>query len=285
MVMGRPKKNSVDYFPHDTKHGKTIKILKTKHGNDGVATWWAVLELLGCSEGHYYDCREIFNWEFLLSETLLDGVSVTEILNTLSLLGAIDAELWEQKILYSQNFVNRISDVYGKRGTEIPRKPEFLSQKTQSAVVSVTESAQSKVKEIKEKKIKVKEKETVSLIKDKMARFSPPDSPERKVEQTAKEVIDMYNRVTGGNDFPYRGGYWHSIKNLIRDGVPFEDFEKVLRKKLKDYWFVTNVGVNPNSIYGDKFDVYLREDESLYKSNEKGMVDIDAMVAEAEERD
>lgn len=54
--MARPTKETVDYFPHFVKCGRTIFILESKYGNDGYAFWFKLLEILGDTEGHYYDC-------------------------------------------------------------------------------------------------------------------------------------------------------------------------------------------------------------------------------------
>jgi len=154
-MAGRPKKNTVDYFPHYVNHGKTIQILSTKYGNNGKAFWWTLLEILGSTENHYYDCNNSFNWEFLLSKTLLDDISATEILNTLVSLDAIDAEFWKVKVIWCQKFINNIEDVYRKRGAEIPQRPEYLLQKYGLPIISVTENTQSKVKDSKVKDSKV----------------------------------------------------------------------------------------------------------------------------------
>lgn len=45
--MARPKKQTVDYFPHFVKGGRTIFILENKFGNDGYAFWFKLLEILG----------------------------------------------------------------------------------------------------------------------------------------------------------------------------------------------------------------------------------------------
>ncbi len=70
--MARPKKKGVDYFPHDCVTGKTIFILEQKYGNDGYAFWFKLLEFLGTKEGHYLDCHNIEDIEFLQAKTHLD---------------------------------------------------------------------------------------------------------------------------------------------------------------------------------------------------------------------
>lgn len=127
--MARPQKQTVDYFPHDTdaSRGKTLSILQTKYGNDGYAFWFKLLELLGSSEGHYYQYKEEVDIEFLVSYT---GVSRREtaflVLETLAKLGAIDFELYQNQVIWCQKFVDRIEDAYRDRVTHTPQRPSFL---------------------------------------------------------------------------------------------------------------------------------------------------------------
>ena len=121
--MSRPQKNTVDYFPHIIQNGKTMFVIESKYGNDGYAFWFKLLELLGSSNNHVYDCNKPDNWEFLLAKTKVSNDIGNEILNTLSKLDAIDSHLWQNKIIWCQNFVDGIADVYKRRTVEIPKKP------------------------------------------------------------------------------------------------------------------------------------------------------------------
>jgi hypothetical protein len=162
--MARPKKATVDYFPHMVKHKKTIHIIRNRFGNDGYTFWFVLLEILGSTENHYYDCRNTLSWEFLVAETRVSADICTEILELLATLDAIDAELWSMRVIWCQNLVDGIASVYIKRKTEIPKSPHFLLQKpdsgghpvaeTQHTEVSVTENRQSRVEEsrVEEKK-------------------------------------------------------------------------------------------------------------------------------------
>ena len=145
--MARPSKQTIDYFPHFVDHKKTMFIIENLWGNDGYAFWFKLLELLGSTAGHAYDCNKPGNWAFLLAKTRLSEVSATEILNKLAELDAIDQELWEQRVVWSQNFVSGLEPVYKKRKVEMPVRPSFRYPKPTSAVVSGAETPQSKVKE------------------------------------------------------------------------------------------------------------------------------------------
>jgi hypothetical protein len=147
--MARPVKNTVDYFPHDSNHKTTIYILEEKYGNDGYAFWFKLLELLASTEGHFYDCRKPGKWEFLQAKTHFSEDKCLEILNLLVELEAIDKDLWGEKVIWSDNFISRIADVYKNRRVEIPSRPNFYKEKPDDVEVSTDENPQSKVKESK----------------------------------------------------------------------------------------------------------------------------------------
>ena len=165
--MARPKRQTVDYFPHFVKGGRTIFILEDRFGNDGYAFWFKVLEILGEAEGHFYDCSNGSNWAFLLAKTHLTEEEANNIISVLIDLGKIDAELWAAKrILWVENFVKNLSEVYRTRHTDLPLKPcfepekpvkeEVISEKTEVqegfSAGKHTKEKESKGEERKEKK-------------------------------------------------------------------------------------------------------------------------------------
>lgn len=174
--MARPKKETVDYFPHFTNSGKTLYILEGEFGNDGYAFWFKLLELLGSSDGHVYNCRNTPSWKFLLAKTKVDEDTASKILDTLAELEAIDQELWKYKVIWSDNFVDNLQPVYSNRKTQLPNKPiitsnndstdELLPVETEESELTMIKNLQSKVKESKVKdsieKNNKEEKETGS---------------------------------------------------------------------------------------------------------------------------
>ena len=127
--MARPAKVKVDYFPHVTQTGKTIAILEARWGNDGYAFWFKTLELLGSSESFCYDCNKPSDWEYLLSKTRVTEALATDILKKLAEIDAIDAELWAEKIIWSDHFASNLQPMFDKRKSAPPKKPEFPERK------------------------------------------------------------------------------------------------------------------------------------------------------------
>lgn len=144
--MARPKKKGVDYFPHDCITGKTIFILEQKFGNDGYAFWFKLLEFLGTKESHYLDCNDTEDMEFLQAKTKLGEDFIFKILDLLSNLKAIDPELWQKKIVWSQRFVDGVAVVYTNRKTETPRRPDYyiVSTDNNPAPIDISEQSTSK---------------------------------------------------------------------------------------------------------------------------------------------
>lgn len=128
--MGRPRKQTVDYFPHFVStDSRTRFILEQNWGNDGYAFWFKLLELLCRSEGHYYDLSEAANGKYLEALMKVDAETASNILDTLADLGNIDRDLWEErKVVWCQNLVDNLQDVYSKRTVSAPVRPFTESQ-------------------------------------------------------------------------------------------------------------------------------------------------------------
>lgn len=156
----RPNKQTVDYFPHYAKPGKTIFILQNKFGNDGYAFWFKLLELFSVNNNHFIDCRNLDQWEYLLAYTGVNEDIAINIINTLLNLGKIDPVFWENKVLFSENFFENIKIVYERRKNECMNKQDLCkhlhikcNHKPDSNELLYHRNTQRKGKEIKGKEI------------------------------------------------------------------------------------------------------------------------------------
>lgn len=186
--MARPIKNTVDYFPHIIKHGKTMFVLESKYGNDGYAFWFKLLELLGSSNGQVYDYNNPADWEFMLAKTKVDEETANNILKTLASVNAIDKELLEKKLIWSDNFIKNIEDVYKRRKQEIPQKPISTNNKSinvNNNPININKNTQTKLKETKLNKTK----EVYSLRFEEIYKKYPNrDSKEKSKEHFIKSI-------------------------------------------------------------------------------------------------
>lgn len=234
--MGRLKKIGVDYFPHDTKSGKTMFTLESQYGNDGYAFWFKLLELLGVQENHAYDCNKPADWLFLIAKTKVTEEQAEGILNTLAQLDAIDAELWEQKIIWSQNFVDRLTEVYRKRGTDAPTKPnncdkntDFRDRNTTSEDIPAPESTQRELKKRELNKTKEKEtKETTKGDKPPAAEAASKEPiPFKKIQELFLETCPSYPaiRAINGQRKKAVAARWNEHKDIEVFKAVFEKAE------------------------------------------------------------
>jgi hypothetical protein len=84
-----------------------------------------------------------------VEKTRVSEVTATEILNKLSELDAIDKLLWQERVIWCQNFVEGVADVYKKRNTGLPTKPKCSFRRENPTTTNITGDGnpQSKVKE------------------------------------------------------------------------------------------------------------------------------------------
>ena len=132
-MMARPKKNTVDYFPHDCHWSKELEIFINKHGNKGYAFYFRLLELLGVTPDHKYDCSKPIDYQYLVSKTEVDEQKLEVYIERLVSIGVIDEELWKEKKIWVQSFVDSVAEVYEKRITQLPTKEGFRPENSTSA--------------------------------------------------------------------------------------------------------------------------------------------------------
>lgn len=221
--MARPKKQTVDYFSHDTDagQGRTLSVLQNKYGNDGYAFWFQLLELLGRSPGHYYNFKEATDWEFLLAKTHISRPETARsVLETLATLNAIDLELYEQGIIWSQNFVDRLADVYVRRRENKPVKPVSAAETPLKPTVTdllLTETPQSKVKETIVKDSKV-------LTPKGGQRKAPSSTKKEEKDSIVNEIFAEMRSYLGYPDkisqdpIPSYGKEGQAIKRMLTRG-------------------------------------------------------------------
>jgi uncharacterized phage protein (TIGR02220 family) len=185
-----------------------------------------LLEIIGTQSEHYYDCRNPADWLFLIAKTRVSEVTATEILNTLSQVDAIDSELWRERVIWIQKFVDRLGDVYKKRGAEIPVKPSFCTGNPAADDIPVPESTQSKG-------TKVKEVKEIILYLNKKAGTSF-----RETSQKTKDLI----QARFNEDFTLEN-FFTVIDNKVTEWLG-GDMQKYLR---------------PETLFSNKFEGYLNQ--------------------------
>ncbi len=226
--MPRPRKATVDYFPHYVNHKKTIMILEGKYKNDGYAFWFKLLEILGETENHYFDCNDSYNWMFLLTKTLVDDEMATEILNLLANLNAIDPELWLSKVIRSQNFIDNLHTVYNRREINVYSKADIMGlmyTETPLNGVSVGINPQSKGKERKGKERKVNK--------------GNPEASKMNYNKIANEIIEYFNTITKRECLISENNRGYIIPRL-KEGHTIEQAKKAIDNICASQWHQEN---------------------------------------------
>lgn len=228
--MGRPRKQTVDYFPHFVNAGsKTKFILEQNWKNDGYAFWFKLLELLGRSEGHYYDCSNRANETYLVALMQVDKETASDILTMLAELGNIDKELWEErKIIWCQSLVDNLQDVYSKRTVSIPTRPftevPTPPPKVEASTEKKPDTGNDKPETPKRKRGRPKKPEVPKL---KYAEFvSMTEEEYGKLltaygEDKTKRAIEILDNYKGANGKTYKSDY-RAILNWVMDRVTEE---------------------------------------------------------------
>jgi len=113
--MARTPKLTIDYFPHQIGNGKKMFTIEKKYGNDGYATWFKILEILGETDNHYLDLSIKTNLMYVASKCNVSEELLIEIVDDLCNLEEIDSELWKIQVIWNQKFIDNIQTAYNKR--------------------------------------------------------------------------------------------------------------------------------------------------------------------------
>ena len=125
--MARPEKNNVEYFPFLCKEGKGMYYIENKYGNDGFATWIKILRQLAVTNYHYLNLSDKVEMMFLASKCKVSEEALESIINDLCDLDEFDKNLWiENKIIWSEKFIEHIKEAYLKRKNSCINKKSLL---------------------------------------------------------------------------------------------------------------------------------------------------------------
>lgn len=287
--MARPVKAGVDYFQHDTDASskRTLFTLEATYGNDGYALFWKMLEIMGQQDGLYLDLKDDSMLLYLTSRARITEPMAEEMLTLLSRLGAIDKQLWEEeKIVWSQNFVDRLSILYDKRTNPLPDKPtpgkEDLVSPTNKVIdlVSPTNkvSGESYLPEnpsylsdnSPNTELPTRKPSNSGVISPKsthsIGEYSiGEDSIDISRATLATEVLTYLNQRAGT---AYRSSS-KKTKALIlarsKEGFSLDDFKAVIDKKSQE-WKGTEWEkfIRPETLFGTKFESYLNQKDKTW---------------------
>jgi len=257
-MAGRPEKYTISYFPHYVRESKTMFIIESKFGAEGYMFWFKLLELLCNSKNLYFDCNEDDNFEYLCAKTKINTEKALKILNTLSSMKKIDIELWENKIIWSQDLVDNVSDVFKRRKSDIPEKPLInanvspiidnnnsinVGNKSINGNKKPISAPQSKLNKIKEKNKEIyivlfnywNNKKIIEhkKLSDGMINKIKSKLDEGYTESEIKQAIHNYSVVLNGEDYYFK--YRWTLEEFFQRGFEkFKNAEIAMNNYLKN---------------------------------------------------
>lgn len=170
--MARPRKEGMDYFPHDVNlsSDKKVEALRIIHGNDGYTFYCIMLELIYQEPSFELDVSDAETIQILAKKVEVTTQKLTEMISTSIKHGCFNRERYEKDLVLTSNGIK-------KRASVVVDKREKMRSKSRSDAVPVVspsvsspvsdaemgvESTQSKRK-VKDK-VKVKEKNKKDII-------------------------------------------------------------------------------------------------------------------------
>lgn len=149
--MARIKRDTVSYFPHDAEgNSDALTVLEGRYQHDGYAFYYKLREKLARSDGHFLDLRNVVKWKTFATKMGLTEETTLEMVILLVEMGEIDRELWNHRIIWCQELVNDLEEVYKNRKRKTPSKPIITGNNVITTVekgIITTEIPQSRVEE------------------------------------------------------------------------------------------------------------------------------------------
>ena len=112
--MARPRKLTMDFFIHDANASadKKIKLISKKHGNDGYATYFRLLESLCHEPGMQLSLKDPEMAELLAEDYRLRDIQhLYKIIQCCADIRLFDKQLWESdRVVFSHGLFDRYSD-------------------------------------------------------------------------------------------------------------------------------------------------------------------------------
>ena len=160
--MARPERHDADYFPFYVKDGKTLFILESKYGLQGIGFFTNVMRFLTRQTDHHICIADESDRLYFFAQIRCPEDSGMDMLNLMAKTGKIDSGLWEKnRVIVSQDLLNSLKDAYKNRNNPIIEMSKIRVSYQHNPIsypqnpVTSPDNPQSKVKESKVKESKV----------------------------------------------------------------------------------------------------------------------------------
>jgi len=119
--MARPERRDADYFPFYAKRGKTLNILQSKFGLEGIGFFTNLMRFLTLTPDHHYCIKdETDRMNFFAEIGIHEESRGIEIIELMVKTEKLDKELWEKyMVIASSAFLESLTDAYKQRKNKI----------------------------------------------------------------------------------------------------------------------------------------------------------------------
>ena len=227
--MARIARHDVDFFPFYVKDGKTLYILESKYGLQGIGFFTNLMRFL-CKQPDHHICIEIETDRLYFFAQIHSAEDIgMDMLNLMAKTGKIDQELWEsRRVIVSSDLLESLNYAYSKRINKIveiatirhnfPGKAITVPDMTTNA----PEMIQSKVKKSKvnnssrdltitddDKSSPCPHQEIINLYHKTL-----PELPKMKVWTPKRQshLRSRWNEDKSRQNIEWWGGYFERIK-------------------------------------------------------------------------
>ena len=131
--MARPERHDADYFPFYAKRGRTLNILQSKYGLEGIGFFTNLMRFLTLTPDHHYCIKdEIDKMNFFAEIGVKDEAVGIEMIELMVKTEKLDKELWENHmVIVSESFLLSIEDAYKRRSNKIVTIEEIRKKSQQ----------------------------------------------------------------------------------------------------------------------------------------------------------
>jgi len=271
--MGRPERHDVDYFPFFVKRGRTLNILQSKYGLEGIGFFTNLLRFLSVTPDHHYCIKdETDRMNFFAEIGMIDESRGIEMIDLMVKTAKFDKKLWENyRVIASEDFLLSLKPAYEQRKNNIITMDEICAKfvsmygntvsKHGNSVSSNgntengSHNPQSKVKKSKVKKSKEDTEasppvvsETSSTSKPEKAKKAPlrEREPANDMERVEKAYLINWDglyaqgKVKGVNPVVN----WNQTRKLLKthlETITAETLISAINNALNDEW-IMNTG-------------------------------------------
>jgi hypothetical protein len=233
--MARPERHDVDYFPFVAKRGKTLNILQSKYGLEGIGFFTNLLRFLAVTPDHYYCIKEKDDELNFFAEIGLENEEKGKAMIELMVkTGKLDKKLWEDhRVIACDAFLKSVEDAYKRRGNEIitiERIREIFDRDGVSVDKKPEDDASSGVIVCENDTITPQGQENYGNTHENL-----DNNPQTKLKESKLEESKLN---TGGSIEPpgvKQSSKQKSNKPPIREREPVNDMERVEKAYLQNW--------------------------------------------------